>query len=67
MHISSAKYQPNLDENVLPTVRAVKSTKNITRERAWRPIWERDLANIAHVYKSGAIEAGYHPNDPFHQ
>ncbi|KAH6903748.1 hypothetical protein BKA70DRAFT_1110640 [Coprinopsis sp. MPI-PUGE-AT-0042] len=62
-----AKYSPYLDENVLPTVTACKSTKNITRERSWRPLYEKDLSNISHVYKTGQIAAGFHPNDAFHE
>ena len=58
---------PDLDENLLPAVTACKSTKNITRERAWRPLYESELANVQHEYKTGLIDAGYHPNDELHR
>ncbi|KAF7293373.1 hypothetical protein MIND_01114100 [Mycena indigotica] len=51
----------------LPAHRSVKSVYNITRERNWRPLWEKDLANIKFQYESGKIGAGYHPQDPVHQ
>ncbi|KAJ2932929.1 hypothetical protein H1R20_g4143, partial [Candolleomyces eurysporus] len=60
-------FQPCLDEQTVPTVVATKSVKNITRERAWRPLWENELSNVAYEYKNGQIDAGYQPNDDFHQ
>jgi hypothetical protein len=47
----SQKYQPYISEEQLPAVRTVKSVYNITRERNWRPLYEKDLANILHFYR----------------
>jgi len=38
---------------VIPAHKAVKSVFNITREHAWRPLWEKDLGNIQFEYKAG--------------
>ncbi|KAJ3523600.1 hypothetical protein NMY22_g11368 [Coprinellus aureogranulatus] len=62
-----AKYQPYLPEERIPAVTATKSIKNITRERSWRPLYEDELSNVAHEYRTGMGESGYHPNDEFHQ
>ncbi|KAJ2912735.1 hypothetical protein MD484_g7671, partial [Candolleomyces efflorescens] len=59
-------YQPYITEADVPSHSAVKSPQNITRERGWRPIWEKDLANVLHFYRTGQMEAGYLPNDDFH-
>ena len=40
--------QPFLPEDRLPAFKTVKSVYNITRERGWRPIWEKELGNVAH-------------------
>ncbi|RXW18835.1 hypothetical protein EST38_g7018 [Candolleomyces aberdarensis] len=59
-------YQPYITEADVPSHSAVKSPQNITRERGWRPIWEKELANLLHFYRTGQFEAGYLPNDDFH-
>ncbi|KAF7310286.1 hypothetical protein MIND_00402600 [Mycena indigotica] len=58
---------PELSLEVVPAHRSVKSVYNITRERNWRPLWEKELANVRYQYEAGKIEAGYHPADPIHQ
>ncbi|KAJ7216981.1 hypothetical protein GGX14DRAFT_601649 [Mycena pura] len=58
---------PELSVEELPAHRSVKSVYNITRERNWRPLWEKELANVKYQYETGKIEAGYHPQDPIHQ
>ncbi|KAG6846741.1 hypothetical protein H0H93_012164, partial [Arthromyces matolae] len=60
-------YLPDLDPNEVPPYKGVTSVKNITRERAWRPLLEKVLRNIQHCYVSGQLTSGYHPNDPVHQ
>lgn len=55
---------PDLD--VIPPFRAVTSTKNITRERGWRPIREDELNNILMDWKAGQIDAGFREQDPVH-
>ncbi|KAJ7465143.1 hypothetical protein FB451DRAFT_1179327 [Mycena latifolia] len=40
---------------------------NITRERGWRPIWEKELANVKNAYESGKMASGFHPEDPIHK
>ena len=60
------KMQPFLPEDRLPAFKAVKSVYNITRERGWRPIWEKELGNVAHEYKLGMVGAGFIVNDPVH-
>ncbi|EAU82186.2 hypothetical protein CC1G_10588 [Coprinopsis cinerea okayama7 len=62
-----AKYQPYIPEENVPAVRASDSRTNITRERNWRPLWEKELSNIEYFYLNGKIESGFHPNDEFHQ
>jgi len=38
-----------------------------TRERGqWRPIWEKELGNVAHAYKLRMVDAGFITNDPVH-
>ena len=64
--ISSAEYQPHISEAEIPSFNAVKSIKNITRERSWRPLYEKDLANILYFYKSDQVDSGYQANDEFH-
>jgi hypothetical protein len=60
------KYQPYISEEQLPAVKTVKSVFNITRERNWRPLYEKDLANVLHFYQSGKVESGFLENDPIH-
>ncbi|KAJ7863354.1 hypothetical protein B0H14DRAFT_3444217 [Mycena olivaceomarginata] len=60
-------YLPDLPLDSLPAHRSVKSVYNITRERGWRPIWEKELANVKYAYETGKISAGFHPEDPIHQ
>ncbi|PPR05257.1 hypothetical protein CVT24_008283 [Panaeolus cyanescens] len=60
------KNQPYISEDQVPSHSAVKSLHNITRERGWRPIWEKTLANILHFFRTGQGDAGYQANDGFH-
>ncbi|KAJ6470227.1 hypothetical protein C8R47DRAFT_988782, partial [Mycena vitilis] len=60
-------YLPDLELEAVPAHRSVKSVYNITRERGWRPIWEKELANVKYEYESGRMAAGYHPEDPIHK
>ncbi|KAJ3506413.1 hypothetical protein NLJ89_g6882 [Agrocybe chaxingu] len=60
-------YQPFLDERTLPAHKAVKSTSNITRERGWRPIWEKELGNVLHEYRLGYHSAGIHVGNEIHE
>ncbi|KIY47705.1 hypothetical protein FISHEDRAFT_44855, partial [Fistulina hepatica ATCC 64428] len=62
----SALYLPGLDESI-PPHRSTKSIFNITRERAWRPMFHQTFANIIHFYKTGQLDAGFHPDDPVHE
>lgn len=65
--INSQLYQPYLDPQVIAPHRAVKSIFNVTRERGWRPIWEKDLGNVKHAYISGKVDAGFHEDKPLHE
>ncbi|KAJ7194165.1 hypothetical protein GGX14DRAFT_576656 [Mycena pura] len=56
-----------LDLQKVPAHQSVKSVYNITRERAWRPLYHDELANVRWFYDNGKIEAGYHPLDAVHQ
>ncbi|KAF8985790.1 hypothetical protein BDQ17DRAFT_1436501 [Cyathus striatus] len=60
------RFQPFLPEAQLPAFRTVKSTYNITRERGWRPLWEKELANVVYEYNSGKITSGYVESDDIH-
>ncbi|KAF8958233.1 hypothetical protein BDZ97DRAFT_1906555 [Flammula alnicola] len=60
-------YQPYLSEETLPAHKAVKSIYNITRECNWRPIWEKELGNVAFEYTSGKALIGFHQDDPIHE
>ncbi|KAG6807536.1 hypothetical protein H0H92_007153, partial [Tricholoma furcatifolium] len=60
-------YLPDLDPHEVPPYKAVTSVKNITRERAWRPLLEKVLRNIQHFYISEKLTSGYHPNDQVHR
>lgn len=60
------KYQPYISEDTLPSYRAVKSVFNITRERGWRPIWEKELGNVLHEYIVGKEIAQFQENDTIH-
>jgi hypothetical protein len=42
----------------------VKSVYNITRERGWRSIWEKELGNVAHEYQIGRTAVGFVEADP---
>ncbi|KAJ7182577.1 hypothetical protein C8R43DRAFT_868246 [Mycena crocata] len=59
-------FLPDLSLEAVPAHHSVKSVYNITRERGWRPIWEKELANVKYAYKSGKVASGYHPEDPIH-
>ncbi|KAJ6596489.1 hypothetical protein B0H10DRAFT_1828332, partial [Mycena sp. CBHHK59/15] len=59
-------YLPDLELDTVPAHLSVKSAYNITRERGWRPIWEKELANVEYAYESGKIASGYHSQDPIH-
>ncbi|KAJ7185212.1 hypothetical protein C8R46DRAFT_881931, partial [Mycena filopes] len=60
-------YLPELELDTVPAHMSVKSVYNITRERGWRPIWEKELANVKYAYETGKIAAGFHPQDPIHE
>ena len=62
-----ARFQPFLPEDKLPAFKAVKSVYNITRERAWRSLWHKELGNIAHIYQIGKAASGYVEIDSIHQ
>ena len=61
-----ARFQPFLSEENLPAFKAVKSIYNITRERSWRPLWHKELENIAHIYNLGKASSGYTESDIVH-
>ncbi|KAF8911450.1 hypothetical protein CPB84DRAFT_1671914 [Gymnopilus junonius] len=56
----------DVPEDILPSFKAVKSTFNITRERSWHPLWEKELSNVTHEYQLGKIASGFHQGDPTH-
>ncbi|CAK5270489.1 unnamed protein product [Mycena citricolor] len=58
---------PDLSLEIVPAHRSVKSVYNITCERGWRPIWEKELANVKHEYESGKVASGFHPDNPIHE
>ncbi|KAJ3502730.1 hypothetical protein NMY22_g18492 [Coprinellus aureogranulatus] len=60
------EYVPYISEAQVPSHSAVKSPQNVTRERSWRPLWEKELANILHFYRVGQNEVGFQANDDFH-
>ncbi|KAJ7439477.1 hypothetical protein FB451DRAFT_1301899 [Mycena latifolia] len=60
-------YLPDLELETVPAHLSVKSVYNITRERGWRPIWEKELANVKYAYESGKMASGFHPEDPIHK
>ncbi|TFK22793.1 hypothetical protein FA15DRAFT_681483 [Coprinopsis marcescibilis] len=64
--IFRAKFQPHILEDQVPSHMAVTSTKNITCECGWWPLWDAELKNILHFYNSGQGDAGFHKNDDFH-
>lgn len=45
----------------------VKSVYNITRERAWGPLYRNELANVLNDWNTGRIDAGFRPTDPLHK
>jgi hypothetical protein len=57
---------PEYDAN-LPAAVATTSTNNITRERGWRPLWERELENVLAAWRTGQEEYGYDAQDLFHK
>ncbi|KAJ3495134.1 hypothetical protein NLJ89_g10675 [Agrocybe chaxingu] len=61
------KYQPFLSEETLPSHKAVKSVSNITRERGWRPIWEKELGNLLFEFKAGRGTSGFHYGNTIHE
>ncbi|KAF8512925.1 hypothetical protein JB92DRAFT_3168856 [Gautieria morchelliformis] len=60
------EYLPGLTVDELPPHQFVKSVHNITRERAWRPIFHQELKNILATWKDGQIEVGYRASNPTH-
>jgi hypothetical protein len=58
--IFSQKGLPALDQRGRSSF---PSPQNITRECGWHPIWEKELANVLHFYRSGQFDAGYLPNE----
>ncbi|KAF8876598.1 hypothetical protein CPB84DRAFT_1817665 [Gymnopilus junonius] len=50
----------DISEELLPSFCAVKSTSNITRERNWHPLYEKELSNIAYEYEAGKVASGFH-------
>ncbi|KAJ7204892.1 hypothetical protein C8J57DRAFT_1541993 [Mycena rebaudengoi] len=48
-HRSLKIYLPDLELDTVPAHLAVKSAYNITCERGWRPIWEKEPANVKGV------------------
>ncbi|KAF9033382.1 hypothetical protein BJ165DRAFT_1598800 [Panaeolus papilionaceus] len=61
-----ALVQPMLPEN-LPAFRTTKSTFNITRERAWGPLYKKELSNVLCFYNAGKIRIGYQEDDQYHR
>lgn len=59
--------QPFLSTDDLPAFRTTKSIFNITRERAWRPIFEKDLSNVLYFYNAGKLRIGFQADDPLHE
>ncbi|KAF8479959.1 hypothetical protein JB92DRAFT_3274728 [Gautieria morchelliformis] len=53
------EYLPGLTIDELPPHRFVKSVHNITRERAWCPIFHQELKNILATWQDGQIDVGY--------
>ncbi|KAF8532126.1 hypothetical protein JB92DRAFT_3262896 [Gautieria morchelliformis] len=60
------EYLPGLTVDELAPHRFVKSMHNITRERAWRPIFHQELKNILATWQDGQMEVGYRDSDPTH-
>ncbi|KAF9554090.1 hypothetical protein CPC08DRAFT_644758, partial [Agrocybe pediades] len=54
-------------EHILPTFRAVKSVYNVTRERGWRSIYEKDLSNVLYEYQRRKLAVGYCEEDKRHK
>lgn len=45
----------------------VKSVHNITRERAWRPLYENELSAVQHEWLIGKLTSGFCPENPIHK
>ncbi|KAF9548622.1 hypothetical protein CPC08DRAFT_648378 [Agrocybe pediades] len=55
-----------LSRESIPAFKSVKSTKNIVRERAWRPIYHKELSNVLYEHNLGLVTSGYQENDALH-
>ncbi|EJD48198.1 hypothetical protein AURDEDRAFT_113053 [Auricularia subglabra TFB-10046 SS5] len=55
------------DIEVYPAHRGLQSTKNITVERGWRPLFSRCLQNILVCWMQGKHAGTYHPENEVHQ
>jgi len=66
MNWQRQKFQPYLSVDDVPAAKAVKSVYNITRERAWRPLYEKELQNIQTFHKAG-LKQVYIQSDPIHE
>ncbi|KAF8508002.1 hypothetical protein JB92DRAFT_3098153 [Gautieria morchelliformis] len=60
-------YELGLSVETLPPHRFVKSVHNITRERGWCPLWNKDLKNVLLAWREGQLEVGYIDSNPTHR
>ncbi|GJJ14738.1 hypothetical protein Clacol_009005 [Clathrus columnatus] len=60
-------FAPSLSVEMIPPARLVRSIRNITRERNWRPIWEKELKNVLEAWRSGQLDIGYEHGNEFHR
>lgn len=61
------RYAPEIPIAEVPASMHVKSVYNITRERAWGPLHQKELANIRNNWDEGRIATGYHASNPLHE
>lgn len=61
----SQRYAPEVDPEELPPFVHVGSTRNITVERQWQPLFKDVLANVLVFWQNH--DGAYHPEDPLHQ
>ncbi|KAK7051281.1 hypothetical protein VNI00_004781 [Paramarasmius palmivorus] len=57
----------DLLEELIPSWRFVRSYRNITIERSWRPVFERWGVNILDFFDYGLLTGIFFPGDPVHE
>ncbi|KZS89724.1 hypothetical protein SISNIDRAFT_416609, partial [Sistotremastrum niveocremeum HHB9708] len=62
-----AYFAPDLVDQLVPAWRMLPSPRNITIERAWRPLFYKWGVTILHHWEKGPADGGFNPNHRLHR